>query len=377
MVSPSAREVGRTVRKNCDISDAVHCGIYSVCTLVLKLRQLFKWQHGLEPWQEPEPKEVLAWIDKKENGWETVQNEEFAPLPVNGGAVDPFAVEIVNRELRGTGLSYGAGYGRSLKPVFFLAEIVAEREMAGHPVTILGRELARELASPFAMAQDERIIIRRDPLRFFLYDQIREIRRSGQEALGYSLRRYGIAGEDGRPDPALLIERLDAIVEGELGLFLHHELGEMRISPADRELTRKLALFFAGSAIEFAARAVQDLVADTDGQGTLGYVLRERKETSLGFYVAFLDPLRETLFPEIRPAARRFFRTGDWDPVREAVAAGRRRNLARSAVIREICRDLAEENRERLAADLEEELLRPLGLGKAQPAPRPGEDRPE
>jgi hypothetical protein len=369
MPSPAVHNFSRTVQRNCDISDAAHCGIYSVCTLVLKLRQLFKWQHGIEPWQEPEPREVLAWIDEKENGWDRILADEFAPLPVNGGMVDSFAVEAVNRELRGAGLYYGAGYGRSLKPVFFLAEIIAETEMEGYPVAILGRELARELASPFAMAQDGHIIIRRDPLRFFLYDQIREVRCSGREPLGHSLRRYEVAAEDGRPDPRLLAERLDAIVEGEMDMFLHHELGEMRISPADRELTRKIALFFPGSAIEFAARAVQDLVADTGTRGLLGYVLEERKETSLGFYVAFLDPLRRALFPEIGPAAAAFFRTGDWEPIEEAVAAGRRRNLARSATIRELCREMHEEDRDRLAAELEEELLRPLGLGRDRSAP--------
>lgn len=369
MLSPSARTLCRTVRQNCEVSDALYAGTYTVCTLVLKLRHLFKWEHHLEPWQEPEPKEVLAWIEEKENGWEKILDEEFAPLAVNGREVDPFAVEAVNRALRGSGLYYGAGYGRSLKPVFFLAEILGEKEMDGHPVAILGRELACELGSPFAMAQDDHIIIRREPLRFFLYDQIREIHCSAKESLGHSLRLYGVAGEDGRPDPDLLVERFDTIVDDELPLFLHHELGEMQISPADRELTRKLALFFAGSVVEFAARAVQDLVADTDEQGSLGYILEERKASSLGFYVALLDPMRKALFPEIGPAALTCLRTGDWEPVRVAVAACRRRHLARSAIIRELCLNLAEENREQLGAALEEKFLQPLGLARPNPGP--------
>ncbi|MEJ2034015.1 MAG: hypothetical protein P8Y63_13490, partial [Deltaproteobacteria bacterium] len=310
----------------------------------------------------------LAWIENKENNWAKILDEEFSALPVNGQAVDPFEVENVNPGLRDSGLYYGAGYGRSLKPVFFLAEIITEEKMGGHPVAILGRELACELGSPFAMAQEGRIIIRREPLRFFLYDQIKEVRCSGRESLAHALRLYGVTKEDGRVDNGLLVERFDAIVDGEMGLFLHHELGEMQVSPTDRELTRKLALSFAGSAVEFAARAVQDLVADTSEQGILGYVLREKKETSLGFYVTFLDSMRQAFFPEIGPAALTCFRTGDWQPVQEAVAAGRRHNLARSAIIRELCHDLAnEESQEQLGSALEEKLLHPLGLGRQNP----------
>ena len=41
----------KTIKHNCDISDARDNGIYSICTLVLKLRNLYKWEHGLEPWE--------------------------------------------------------------------------------------------------------------------------------------------------------------------------------------------------------------------------------------------------------------------------------------------------------------------------------------
>ena len=41
-----------TIRHNCDISDARDNGIYSICNLVLKLRNLYKWEHAIEPWQD-------------------------------------------------------------------------------------------------------------------------------------------------------------------------------------------------------------------------------------------------------------------------------------------------------------------------------------
>ena len=50
----------RQVRENCQIASAAQAGHYSVCGLVLRLRALYKWEHGLHPWREPDPYAVLA-----------------------------------------------------------------------------------------------------------------------------------------------------------------------------------------------------------------------------------------------------------------------------------------------------------------------------
>jgi hypothetical protein len=50
------------VLQNCDISDARHAGLYSVCGLALRLRDLYKWEKGLNPWEEKDSSEVLEWI---------------------------------------------------------------------------------------------------------------------------------------------------------------------------------------------------------------------------------------------------------------------------------------------------------------------------
>jgi hypothetical protein len=364
MLSSSAQKLCRSIRHNCEISDARHSGIYSICTLVLKLRNLYKWEHELEPWQEPDPKEILAWIEEKENGWEKIGSRSFRQLPVNGRSVEPFAVTAVNRGCEKVGLYYGAGYGRSMKPVFFLAEKLRTEEVSGCPVSILGRELARELSSPFAMVQAGQILIRREALRFFLHDQIREISGRGREALNRGLLLYGVIDTDGTLRTDRLPERLDAVVDGEMAAIIHHEVGELQKSSLDREISQKLNLFFAGSAIEFVARGVHDVLADTHELGMLGYIVRERKEASLCFYMAYMDGLRQALFPEIRDAVRNFLNSGDWGSVKQAVAVGRRQNLKRAAVIRETCRDLTTDSKDRIAASLEENLLKPLGISE-------------
>ena len=134
-----------TIQHNCDISDARDNGIYSICTLVLKLRNLYKWENHIAPWDEPEPQEILDWIASREEYWATIEKNSFLPLPVDGHSIDPFQIAAVNTYLHAPGLVYGAGYGRSMKSIFFLAELVEKKTVEGCPVMILDKEIAKEL----------------------------------------------------------------------------------------------------------------------------------------------------------------------------------------------------------------------------------------
>ena len=109
----------QAVRHNCDVSDARDNGIYSICTLVLKLRNLYKWENCMEPWQEPDSPVLLDWIAAKEDFWEDMHDKPFMPLPVRSRTVDPFQLPEINAHLSSDGFVYGAGYGRSMKAVFF------------------------------------------------------------------------------------------------------------------------------------------------------------------------------------------------------------------------------------------------------------------
>ena len=44
--------ITRQVLRNCEISDARHAGLFSICGLALRLRDLYKWEKGLDPWVE-------------------------------------------------------------------------------------------------------------------------------------------------------------------------------------------------------------------------------------------------------------------------------------------------------------------------------------
>lgn len=108
------------VLKNCDISDSEHAGVYSVCGLALRLRDLYKWTKGLPPWEEKEAAEILAWIGDKEELWDGITEKDFIPLSLLGKEYDPFDTSGINSVLEPEGLLYGAGYARSLSLRSFL-----------------------------------------------------------------------------------------------------------------------------------------------------------------------------------------------------------------------------------------------------------------
>lgn len=351
----------QAVTHNCDISDARDNGIYSICSLVLKLRNLYKWEHDIEPWQEPEPGDLLDWIEAKENYWEEIAEESYAPLPLGGNGVDPFEVEEINRLLGNEAMLYGAGYGRSMKSIFFLAEKMKEQSVEGCRVMILGREKARELSSPFAMLQDGTVIIRRDPLRFFFWDHIQEIRSSCKASLHHALQHYGIL-KDGQLDQDGFRQKLDTIVDSEIPIFIHHEVGEMLQDTFDSATLQKIVATFPDSAIEYVGRAVKDVLADTHPKGMISYIIREKRDASLGFYVGFLAGLRRLLSPEIASAFDRFLQSGDWNLVEQARVECRDNCRRLADKIRNLADLIGTREPEQVKIRFYDEVLIPLGL---------------
>jgi len=354
----------KSIRLNCDISDARDHGIYSVCVLVLKLRVLYKWEKGLEPWVEPGPAEVLDWIDQREGYWAGIAENEFQPLELNGASFDPFDVEGVNGILFADGLYYGAGYGRSMKPVFFLAEILEQRTLDGNTVLILGTEKARELAGPFAMRQERNIIIRKQQLKYFLWDHLQEIRPSAKDVMLQALHKGNIIQQRCTADREGLKNHLARLVEQEIPIFVHHEIGEMQATPLSGGVFQRIVSDFPDSLIEFFSRAVKDVLADTHPQGMLRFIINERREMSLALYLSFMTGIGRTLFPEIVTVVRRFMVNGegDWSDIERAREAGWANNLARAERIAQIVMGSPENGA--VAREMERELLAPLGLGR-------------
>ena len=351
----------QTIRHNCDISDARDNGIYSICSLVLKLRNLYKWEFNIEPWQEPETGDLLDWIEAKENYWETIAGNSFLPINIKGREEDPFELIEMNNLLANEGLVYGAGYGRSLKSIFFLAEKLREDLIEGCRVLVLGREKAKELSSPFAMLQEKTIIIRRDPMRFFFWDQIQEVRCSNKASLHHALDRYGIIN-NGQLDQEVFKQRLDTIVDGEIPIFIYHEVGEMLQQTFDSETLKKIISTFPDSAIEYVSRAVKDVLADTHPAGMVSFIIREQRDASLGFYVGFLAGLRKVLAPEIINSFDHYLKNGDWNLIEQARITCRDNNRQLAEKIRDIADLIGIEDVEQVKLRFYDEVLAPLGI---------------
>lgn len=355
------------IQHNCNISDARDHGMYTMCTMVLKLRNLYKWEKGLQPWEEPETADLLDWIEAKETFWATIVDEPFRSLSVFGKTFAPFDLEDINGALLGEKVQYGAGFGRSMKTVFYLAEIIEQRQVEGCSVVVLGKEWAKEMAAPFAMAQDGLIIIRRESLGFFLWDQIMEVRSSCRRSIHRALQSYGVY-RNGTLDKELLKAAFANIVEEEMNLFIYHEIGEIRQTTLTSDALRDIIGHFPGTVIEFVSRAVKDILADTHPRGLLAYVIREQRDSSLGFYLSLLDGLRERLFPEIIAAWQQFLSDHNWAHIEQARASCWERNQQVAVQIQMISQAIGNDSDELLLSRFNNQILAPLGLEKPKEA---------
>lgn len=322
----------RQILHNCLISDALHAGQYSICGLALRLRDLYKWEHRIPPWQEPPSEKVLEWIGEREAAWDGVGSTEFAKIQIDGVGVDPFDADAVNAAVAPFSLVYGAGYAYWLKPTFFLAEARERFQVDGASVIVTGTELARDLLTIPALSHGDQVLIRGESARFFIWDQIMYLKKSGRPALKYALRRCGIDDAS----PAVLADRLDDIFAVQRGSYVRHELGEMRDTVFDRDIWRALVGELPHTVAELLARTLKDLLADLNPAGLLPHIIQEGNEAALGFHVAFFDGLGRVVFPELRPAFQLFIADSDWDIISEAVHIARNRAEQLTAALCEL-----------------------------------------
>ena len=311
-------DITRQVLHNCDISDAYHAGMFSICGLALRLRDLYKWEKGLPAWQESDSAEVLEWIESKENKWESYPENGFKELTIDGRTFDPFDTVGINAILEPHSIFYGAGYARSLKPTFFLADIAEKTSLSGNAIYTLGRELARDLLTIPALTQEDCVILRQESARLFIWDSIFYIKKSARSALKFALDSCGLKNQE----PKALQPHLATILAALKESYIYHEIGELRDTDFDRDIWREVIAAFPYSPVEYLARAVKDLLADTNDYGTLRYIVKKRKTAALAFYAAFLDGLAEEFFPELPASFQNFTQTRDWGIIDQAVSSG-------------------------------------------------------
>ena len=65
------------IKRNCNISDARYWGMYSLCGLLLRLRELYKVEKGIRPWENILQQDMGEWITGRENLWQELEDKDF------------------------------------------------------------------------------------------------------------------------------------------------------------------------------------------------------------------------------------------------------------------------------------------------------------
>lgn len=338
-------ELVETVQKNCHIADANHARNMTMCTYLLEMREYFRWENELPLSQQPPRAEIGPWMIARESLWESLEQDDFAALPVKGHAFDPFESHAVNDALLPEGLVYGAGIGRYRKPHFFLGELKRKEEREGLTIYVTGCEYARDLSTLPAAYQDGAIFLRTDALKRALWEKV-ELwgQKKPDGAMKAALQCYGFDH-----DPEAALERM---TEAESEAVILHEVGEAR---ADKLLGADWKAMLAGLThkhAELLARSVRDNLADC--LSTLPALIENRAWCSLHYYMAEFDGLRLALFPSLTEAYKNWRGSGRPDDLLKTVNQGQGHWLQQAEMLLDIYRADPETAQARIQA-----LLKP------------------
>lgn len=304
------------VQKNCDISDAQYAGDLTLCTFLLKMRELYRWENDIPFSQEMPKSEVGTWMNDREQVWETLEAASFEPLPLPDAEIDPFEVAAANARLLPLGLVYSGGFGRSCKPHFFLGRLLRAEARDGHRIFVSDCEYARDLDAPPGMLLDGMIFVRTEALRRWLWERYEEWRWNRRnEAMGRAIACYDF---DRDVDDALW-----AMTETETESVILHELGEVKAGAALGAAWERLLVDLMRTRGEIMARAVRDLLADCES--TLPGLLARRDPAAIHFYFANFVGMRRKLFPELAAEYRGWVEHGSLAGLEREAGKGRER----------------------------------------------------
>lgn len=304
-----------TVKHNCHIADASHAADYTLCTYLMKMRELYRWEHGLPLDAELDSAKVGDWVRARETWWESIEGESFQVLPLNGTSIAPFEHDEVNRVLTPNGFVYSSGLGKNAAAHFFVGELIEKREFDGFSVLISGREWARDLVSPPAMTRGNVIFLRRESLQRLLWERVQEWRWNRCDSpLGRALEHYRLDDD--------LKSGLDRLVDDQAEAVLLHEIGEVEVGKGIEADWQALLLAVSGRKAELELRAIRDNLADA--VSTLPALLESGRPELLHFYFGTLGPMRRHLSPSLYSAYLRWHETSDMKSMVSAAVQARR-----------------------------------------------------
>lgn len=294
---PNLHRLVDAVRTNCHISDAQHARDMTLCTYLLEMRELYRWECGLALGAPVPQAAVGAWMAQREVLWSSLEQAAHVPLPLDAFAVDPFDVERANRALVGQRLVYGAGIGRFGKPQFFLGALEREEWRSGVRVLIAGREYARDLSAAPAASRDGTIFVRLESLQRWLWERAEAwMGKRHDGALKSALESYGFASAPGAA--------IASMTQAEAETLILHELGECEAGRGLGPRWEHMLGNLTRRRTELFVRALRDHLADC--LVTLPALLERDAAPSLHFWFANLHGMRQALFPRLAAAYTRW-----------------------------------------------------------------------
>lgn len=312
-VPPSLARLVEAVQANCHIADARGAADLTLCVYLLQMREFFRWEAGFAA-LEPLPRDTVAqWLVKREALWESLDGRDFEPLPLAGQLFEPFDVAGINARLRPLGWVYGAGCVAAGRASFFLARLERIEQRGECEVWVSGAEHARSLAAPPAALQGSTVLLRRQSMRRWLYEQYEAWTLKRQ--VGAFKAALDVRGFE--RDGLLALERM-VDVDGET--LVLHELGEFE---AGRQLGTDwpaLRSALVSRRTDLYVRATRDHLADC--LVTLPGLLAHGETASLHFWFANLEGVRGLLFPRLWPAYAAWCAGDDGAALKAAVEAG-------------------------------------------------------
>jgi len=332
------------VQRNCHISDARHAGDYTLCIYLLKMREYFRWEKRYAFKDNLPEVDVGDWLTQRENFWQTIEDEPFTDLPVDGEYYDPFDNEAVNAALKSYGLVYSGGLGNQCTPHFFLAKLGRQERQSDFTVLVSENEYARDLTAPPAMALGDTIYIRRESLRRMIWEKIEEWQWSKLEnAMGRAIQSFNLDDDI----EATLDDLTDTLIEP----VLLHEKGEVlagkRLGPAWEQMLVGLPR----SKTEIMIRAVRDHLADS--LTTLPGLLGNGNDASLHFYFANLPNMHKSLSPALMRAYESWVIAGKRAVIEELVPASEAHWTALANELLDIYREYPDDCASRLQTLIE------------------------
>ena len=284
------KEIIDTVQHNCHIADARHAGDYTLCVYLLKMREMYRWEQGIDFKTMLTTDDVGDWLTMREGVWDDIEEQEYKPLQIAQKNYDPFDNDLINTFLDGRNLVYNAGLGIRCRPHFFIAELEKTVKHDDYTVYISGKEYARDMAAPPAMAQEDRIFIRRESLRRVIWEILDDARVAGLDNPLTRAMSFYCFETDAE-------EALNIMTETEIEYVIQHEIGEVKAAKIVGDNWNEMLITVARTQAEIMLRAVRDHLADS--MTTLPTLFEKNNEASIHFYFGNMTAMRKYLAPSL------------------------------------------------------------------------------